>query len=57
MLSVALGFTVLLGMPLGVLMFLTGKQQLHARPRVPDAVDAGECVPLTLPFIILLIVL
>lgn len=29
MLSAALGFTVLLGLPLGVLLFLTGKRQLH----------------------------
>ena len=29
MLGAALGFTVLLGLPLGVPLFLTGKRQLH----------------------------
>lgn len=57
MLSVALGFTVLLGMPLGVLMFLTGKQQLHARPGVYRVLSMLVNVFRSLPFIILLIVL
>lgn len=57
MLGVALGFTVLLGMPLGVLMFLTGKQQLHASPGVYRVLSMLVNVFRSLPFIILLIVL
>lgn len=57
MLSVALGFTVLLGLPLGVVLFLTGKQQLHAKPGVYRVLSVLVNIFRSLPFIIVLIVL
>ena len=57
MLGVALVFTALLGMPLGVLMFLTGKQQLHAKPGVYRVLSLLVNMFRSLPFIILLIAL
>ena len=57
MLSAALGFTVLLGLPLGVLLFLTGKRQLHETLVVYRALSVVVNVLRSLPFIILLIVL
>lgn len=57
MLGVALVFTSLLGMPLGVLMFLTGKQQLHAKPGVYRVLSMLVNMFRSLPFIILLIAL
>ncbi len=57
MLGVALVFTALLGMPLGVLMFLTGKQQLHAKPGVYRVLSMLVNMFRSLPFIILLIAL
>lgn len=57
MLGAALGFTVLLGLPLGLLLFLTGKKQLHARPGVYRLVSLVVNILRSLPFIILLIVL
>lgn len=57
MLGVALVFTALLGMPLGVLMFLTGKQQLHAKPGVYRLLSMLVNMFRSLPFIILLIAL
>lgn len=57
MLGVALGFTLLLGLPLGVLLFLTGKQQLHARPGLYRLLSVLVNILRSLPFIILLILL
>lgn len=57
MLSLALGFTVLLGLPLGVLLYLTGKQQLHEKPGVYRSLSVLVNILRSLPFIILLIVL
>jgi len=57
MLSASLAFTVLLGLPLGVLLYVTGKQQLHARPGLYRALSVVVNILRSLPFIILLIVL
>ncbi|NIE75132.1 ABC transporter permease [Pantoea sp. Tr-811] len=57
MLSVALGFTVLLGLPLGVLLYLTGQRQLLANGPLYRCLSVVVNVLRSLPFIILLIVL
>lgn len=57
MVGVALGFTVLLGLPLGVLLYLTGKQQLHEKAGIYRVLSVLVNVLRSLPFIILLIVL
>lgn len=57
MLGAALGFTVLLGLPLGVLLFLTGQRQLHDSPVLYRALSVVANVLRSMPFIILLIVL
>lgn len=57
MLAGALGFTVLLGLPLGVLLYLTGQRQLLARPGLYRGLSVAVNVLRSLPFIILLIVL
>ena len=57
MLGMALVFTVLLGLPLGVLLYLTGKQQLHAKPGIYRVLSMVVNILRSLPFIILLIVL
>ena len=57
MLGGALAFTVLLGLPLGVLLYLAGKRQLHARPGLYRALSVVVNMLRSLPFIILLIVL
>lgn len=57
MLGMALGFTVFLGLPLGVLLYLTGKQQLHAKPGIYRVLSMVVNILRSLPFIILLIVL
>src|SRR5450830_1260951 len=57
MLAAALGFTVLLGLPLGVLLFLTGKRQLHETLLVYRTLSVLVNILRSLPFIILLIVL
>ena len=57
MLGAALGFTVLLGLPLGVLLFLTGKRQLQETPGLYRLLSLIVNVLRSLPFIILLIVL
>ncbi|MDU9393594.1 methionine ABC transporter permease [Pseudomonas japonica] len=57
MLAAALGFTVLLGLPLGVLLYLTGQRQLLARPALYRVMSLLVNVLRSLPFIILLIVL
>lgn len=57
MLGAALSFTVVLGLPLGVLLYLTGKQQLHEKPGIYRVLSVLVNVLRSLPFIILLIVL
>ena len=57
MLGGALAFTVLLGLPLGVLLFLTGPKQLFANRGVYGVLAFIVNVLRSLPFIILLIVL
>jgi D-methionine transport system permease protein len=57
MLGAALGFTVLLGLPLGVLLFLTGQRQLHDSPALYRVLSVVANVLRSMPFIILLIVL
>ena len=57
MLGAALSFTVLLGLPLGVWLYLTGKQQLHETPGVYRSLSVQVNTLRSLPFIILLIVL
>lgn len=57
MLSAALAFTVLLGLPLGVFLYLTGKKQLHARAGAYRVASLVVNILRSLPFIILLIVL
>ncbi|WCD82517.1 methionine ABC transporter permease [Pseudomonas sp. TUM22785] len=57
MLALALGFTVLLGLPLGVLLYLTGKKQLHEKPGFYRLASALVNMLRSLPFIILLIVM
>ena len=57
MLGAALGFTVLFGLPLGVLLYLTGQRQLLANGPLYRALSLVVNVLRSLPFIILLIVL
>lgn len=57
MLGGSLVFTVLLGLPLGVLLFLTGPRQLFERRGVYGALSVLVNVLRSLPFIILLIVM
>ncbi|KAF1066877.1 MAG: Methionine import system permease protein MetP [Pseudomonas citronellolis] len=57
MLGAALGFTVLLGLPLGVLLYLTGQRQLLESPRLYRVLSVVANVLRSMPFIILLIVL
>ena len=57
MLGAALGFTVLLGLPLGVLLYLTGQRQLLANGPLYRSLSVVVNVLRSLPFIILLIVL
>lgn len=53
----ALFFTVLLGLPLGVLLYLTGQHQLLPSPALYRSLSVVVNVLRSLPFIILLIVL
>ena len=57
MLGGALGFTVLLGLPLGVLLFVTSPRQMLARPLLYRVLSLVVNVLRSLPFIILLIVM
>jgi D-methionine transport system permease protein len=57
MLGAALGFTVLFGLPLGVLLYLTGQRQLLANGPLYRSLSVVVNVLRSLPFIILLIVL
>ncbi|MDQ7990279.1 MAG: methionine ABC transporter permease [Candidatus Dactylopiibacterium sp.] len=57
MLGASLFFTALAGLPLGVLLFLTGPRQLLGQPAVYGAVSFAVNVLRSLPFIILLILM
>lgn len=57
MLGGSLLLTVAIGLPLGVLLFLTGKNQLHAMPKLYSALSLVVNVLRSIPFIILMIVL
>ncbi|HEY8608210.1 MAG TPA: methionine ABC transporter permease [Noviherbaspirillum sp.] len=57
MTGVSLAFTVLLGLPLGVLLFLTGRGQLLEQRGLYAVLSLAVNVLRSLPFIILLIVM
>ncbi|WP_374511566.1 methionine ABC transporter permease [Niveibacterium sp.] len=57
MLGASLLFTALAGLPLGVLLFLTGPRQLLRQPAVYGALSFAVNVLRSLPFIILLILM
>lgn len=57
MLGAAMIFTILLGLPLGIALFLTGKDQLFARKRVHASLSFMVNVLRSVPFIILLIIM
>lgn len=57
MLGASLLFTALAGLPLGVLLFLTGPRQLLAQPVVYGGLSFAVNVLRSLPFIILLILM
>ncbi|WP_024892148.1 methionine ABC transporter permease [Luteimonas huabeiensis] len=57
MIGAALPVTLLVGLPLGVLLFLTGPRQLHARPALYRALSVVVNLLRSVPFIILMIVL
>lgn len=57
MLAIALLAAILLGGPLGILLFLTGKGQLLERPRLHAVLGAAVNVVRSFPFVILLVAL
>lgn len=57
MLGGSLPLTLLIGLPLGVLLFLTGPRQLHARPALYGVLALVVNLLRSVPFIILMIVL
>ncbi|MFK2877009.1 methionine ABC transporter permease [Rhodanobacter hydrolyticus] len=57
MLGGSLALTVLIGLPLGVLLYLTGNGQLRAMPKFYGVVSLLANVLRSVPFIILMIVL
>lgn len=57
MLGGALPLTLLIGLPLGVLLFLTGPRQLHAKPGLYGVLALVVNLLRSVPFIILMIVL
>ena len=57
MLGGSLLFTVLLGLPLGVLLFLTSPRQMFAQPAFYGVLSVVVNIMRSLPFIILLIVM
>lgn len=57
MLGGALGFTILVGLPLGVLLFLTGRRQLLQQPLAYGVLSFILNIVRSVPFIILLVVL
>ncbi|MDR1530069.1 MAG: ABC transporter permease [Burkholderiales bacterium] len=57
MLAVSATFTLILGLPLGILLFLTGKRQLLEQPKFYGALSFIVNILRSVPFIILLIVM
>ena len=57
MLGASLLFTILLGLPLGVLLFLTSPRQMFEKPRLYAVLSFIVNVVRSLPFIILIILL
>ena len=57
MLGASLLFTILLGLPLGVLLFLTSPRQMFEKPRLYAVMSFIVNVVRSLPFIILIILL
>lgn len=57
MTGVSLCFTILLGLPLGVLLFLTGRRQLLEQPQMYALLSFVVNLLRSVPFIILLIVM
>ncbi len=57
MLAGSLPLTMAIGLPLGVLLFLTGSPQLHRRPAIYGALALVVNLLRSVPFIILMIVL
>lgn len=57
MLGGSLPLTLLIGLPLGVLLFLTGPRQLHQRPALYGGLAVLVNLLRSLPFIILMIVM
>jgi len=57
MLAASLPLTLLIGVPLGVLLFLTGPRQLHERPALYGVLALVVNLLRSVPFIILMIVL
>lgn len=57
MLAGSLPLTLLIGLPLGVLLFLTGPRQLHAKPALYGVLALAVNLLRSVPFIILMIVL
>ena len=57
MLAGSLPLTLLIGLPLGVLLFLTAPRQLHARPALYAGLSLVVNLLRSVPFIILMIVL
>ena len=57
MLAWALGFTVLIGLPLGVILYLTGQPRLLYAPLLHRMLSLLVNIMRSLPFIILLIVM
>jgi len=57
MLGAALPLTILTGLPLGVLLYLTAPGQLHARPLLYTGLSLWVNLLRSVPFIILMIVL
>jgi D-methionine transport system permease protein len=57
MLGGSLVFVVLLGLPLGIVLFLTGKRQMLAQPFLHNILSVVVNTIRSIPFVILLIVL
>ncbi|GHU34739.1 D-methionine ABC transporter [Betaproteobacteria bacterium] len=57
MLAVSMLFTLILGLPLGILLFLTGKRQLMEQTAVYNVMSFVINILRSVPFIILLIVM
>jgi D-methionine transport system permease protein len=57
MLGASFVFTLVLGLPLGILLFLTGKNQILERPRFYAVLSFAVNVLRSVPFIIMIIVL